>query len=136
MANGTIAFDTLSTSGQITGTAKSVDTDYVVNGSAKMWVNFTGVTTTAARDSFNISSLTDNGTGNTTVNINNNMGNANYSGCYFTNANAGTAAANFNNQHAGGFGSFATGSCQVYAYTDSAAVDAFMNLVGTFGDLA
>ena len=37
MANGTIAFDTLSTSGQITGTAKSVDTDYVVNGSAKSW---------------------------------------------------------------------------------------------------
>ena len=37
MANGTIAFDTLSTSGQITGTAKSVDTDYVVNGSAKDW---------------------------------------------------------------------------------------------------
>ena len=30
MANGTIAFDTLSTSGQITGTAKSLDTDYVV----------------------------------------------------------------------------------------------------------
>ena len=29
MANGTIAFDTLSTSGQITGTAKSVDTDYL-----------------------------------------------------------------------------------------------------------
>ncbi len=28
MANGTIAFDTLQTSGQITGTAKSVDTDY------------------------------------------------------------------------------------------------------------
>ena len=39
MANGTIAFDTLSTSGQITGTAKSLDTDYVVNGSAKSWVN-------------------------------------------------------------------------------------------------
>ena len=42
MANGTIAFDTLSTSGQITGTAKSVDTDYVVSGSSKLWsVNFT-----------------------------------------------------------------------------------------------
>jgi hypothetical protein len=40
MANGTIAFDTLSTSGQISGTAKSVDTDYVVNGSSKSWVNF------------------------------------------------------------------------------------------------
>ena len=43
MANGTIAFDTLSTSGQITGTAKSVDTDYVVNGSAKAWLNYTVV---------------------------------------------------------------------------------------------
>jgi len=135
MANGTIAFDTLSTSGQITGTAKSVDTDYVVNGSAKMWVNFTGVTTTAARDSFNVSSLTDNGTGDTTININNDMGNANYSGCYFTNANANTAAANFNNQHAGGFGSFTTGSCQVIAF-GTAVVDSFQNLVGTFGDLA
>ena len=41
MANGTIAFDTLSTSGQITGTAKSVDTDYVVSGSAKYWITFT-----------------------------------------------------------------------------------------------
>ena len=50
MANGTIAFDTLSTSGQITGTAKSVDTDYVVNGSAKSWSKFT-VLTTIHRDS-------------------------------------------------------------------------------------
>ena len=32
MANGTIAFDTLQTSGQIIKTTKSVDTDYVVNG--------------------------------------------------------------------------------------------------------
>jgi hypothetical protein len=39
MANGTIAFDTLSTSGQISGTAKSIDTDYVVNGSAKHTIN-------------------------------------------------------------------------------------------------
>ena len=37
MANGTIAFDTLSTSGQISGTAKSVDADYVVSGSAKYY---------------------------------------------------------------------------------------------------
>ena len=108
----------------------------IQQGLAKAWVNFTGVTTTAARDSFNISSLTDNGTGNTTVNINNDMGNANYSGYYFTNADAGTAAANFSNQHAGGFGSFATGSCQAIAYTDSAVVDSYQNLLGTFGDLA
>ena len=78
MANGTIAFDTLSTSGQITGTAKSLDTDYVVNGSAKSWVNFNGQGTIAARDSFNLASLTDNGNGDYTITFSNNMENANY----------------------------------------------------------
>jgi hypothetical protein len=79
MANGTIAFDTLQTSGQITGTAKSVDTDYVVNGSAKHWVNFTGESTPTVRDSLNAGSITDNGTGDYTIAITNNMGNGNYS---------------------------------------------------------
>ena len=78
MANGTIAFDTLSTSGQITGTAKSVDTDYVVNGSAKVWVSFDGTGTIAIKDSFNTTSITDDSTGNYTITIDNNMGNANY----------------------------------------------------------
>ena len=58
MANGTIAFDTLSTSGQITGTAKSVNTDYVVNGSAKHWIS---VTNTTVNDSLNNSSVSDGG---------------------------------------------------------------------------
>ena len=79
MANGTIAFDTLQTSGQITGTAKSVDTDYVVNGSAKAWINMNGSGTIANRDSFNVSGITDNGTGDFTVTINNDFENANYS---------------------------------------------------------
>ena len=47
MANGTIAFDTLSTSGQIQGTAKSVDTDFIVSGSPKHWVNIDGDTPSA-----------------------------------------------------------------------------------------
>ena len=59
MANGTIAFDTLQTSGQITGTAKSVDTDYVVNGSAKAWNFING--SFAVQDSLNVSSCTDEG---------------------------------------------------------------------------
>ena len=58
MANGTIAFDTLSTSGQISGTARSVDTDYVVNGSTKVWCSWTGVGA-IAYNSLNVSSLTD-----------------------------------------------------------------------------
>ena len=80
MANGTIAFDTLQTSGQITGTAKSLDTDYVVNGSAKAWVNFDGTASgAAARDSFNVSGMTDNGTGNYTVTYSANFNNTNNS---------------------------------------------------------
>ncbi len=119
----------------VTGEGNSTTTN-LQQGLAKCWINFTGITTTAARDSFNVSSLTDGGTGVTTVNINNDMANANYSGYYFTNANTGTSAGEFNNQHAGGFGSFATGSCQAVAYTDSAVVDSYQNLLGTFGDLA
>jgi len=45
---------------------------------AKSWVNFNGTGTIAARDSFNHSSLNDNGTGDYTVNFTNSMGNANY----------------------------------------------------------
>ena len=78
MANGTIAFDTLQTSGQITGTAKSVDTDYVVNGSAKVWINFNGEGTIASRDTFNVGSISDEATGDYQINYTNNMGNANY----------------------------------------------------------
>jgi len=38
---------------------------------AKAWVNYTSTTTTAANGSFNISSLTDTGTGNTEINFTN-----------------------------------------------------------------
>ena len=40
-----------------------------VNGSAKAWVNFNGSGTVAIRGSYNVSSITDNGTGNYTVNF-------------------------------------------------------------------
>ena len=78
MANGTIAFDTLQTSGQITGTAKSVDTDYVVNGSSRAWSNVNGTGTIAINDSFNVSGVTDNGTGDITNTFSNAMSNTSY----------------------------------------------------------
>jgi len=56
----------------------SIPTTYVTNGSAKAWVNFNGTGTIAARDSFNVTSLTDNGTGDYSVNFTNAMANANY----------------------------------------------------------
>ena len=57
----------------------SIPTTYVTNGSAKAWVNFNGTGTIAARDSFNVSSLTDNGTVDYNVNYTNVMDSANYS---------------------------------------------------------
>jgi hypothetical protein len=54
------------------------NTTPIVEGIAKAWVNFNGTGTIAARDSFNVSSLTDNGTGNYTVNISNAFGAADY----------------------------------------------------------
>jgi hypothetical protein len=50
-----------------------------MTGIAKAWVNFDGTGTPAIRDSFNVSSITDNGTGNYTVNFITAMPNANYS---------------------------------------------------------
>ena len=76
MANGTIAFDTLSTSGQITGTAKSVDTDYVVSGSAKAVGTIDMNTDNSIDFSFNIGSYTDRGTGTLYGNFTNNMSSA------------------------------------------------------------
>ena len=56
----------------------SVPSDTVINGSAKAWVNFNGTGTVAIRASFNVSSITDNGTGNYTVNFTTAFANTNY----------------------------------------------------------
>ena len=61
MALGKIKADTLEHS-----TAGSLDTQYVVNGSAKVWCHFNTSSSTSIRESFNISSLTDNAVGVTT----------------------------------------------------------------------
>ena len=62
MANGTIAFDTLTTSDSVkTGTEKSIDTSYIFYGVAKALINATIDAT--LNNSFNISTNTDSGTG-------------------------------------------------------------------------
>ena len=48
------------------------------SGLAKAWVNFNGTGTVAIRASFNVSSITDNGTGDYTVNFTTAMVDANY----------------------------------------------------------
>tara|TARA_B100001029_G_C15017427_1_gene428285 strand:+ start:528 stop:851 length:324 start_codon:yes stop_codon:yes gene_type:complete len=46
---------------------------------ARAWVNFNGQNTIAIRDSFNVSSITDNGTGDYTISFSTAMANTNYS---------------------------------------------------------
>ena len=57
----------------------------VFEGRAKAWVNFDGTTNTSGscdvRNSFNVSSVTDNGTGDYTINFTSALANANYVVC-------------------------------------------------------
>lgn len=65
--------------GNITVTSEGgAATMQLQQGLAKVWVNFNGTGTIAARDSFNLSGLTDNGTGNYTTSFISAMNNANY----------------------------------------------------------
>jgi hypothetical protein len=91
-----------------------------MTGIAKAWVNFDGTGTPSIRGSFNVSSITDNGTGTYTVNFTTAMPNANYSA--IVTADAGS-----------GFGNIAkiesaanqvTGSLRVQTTSTSAAQDA------------
>ena len=62
----------------VTGEGNSTTTN-LQQGLAKCWVNFDGTGTIASRDSFNIASLTDTGTGHYAPNFSNNMSNNDYS---------------------------------------------------------
>lgn len=70
---------TTATADNVSDGTTSVPTGYVVNGSAKAWINFNGTGTVAIRDSLNVSSLTDNSTGVYTVNYSSSFSNADYS---------------------------------------------------------
>lgn len=68
------------------GLTQTADTSGIIkvqsNGvttNALAWVNFNGTGTVAIRSSYNVSSITDNGTGDYTVNFTNALSDANYS---------------------------------------------------------
>jgi len=150
MANGTIAFDTLSTSGQITGTAKSLDTDYVVNGSAKMVINYDQIAD-VVRSSLNVSTVDDDSAGEFTINFAASFNDINYSPSSSSLAMAtnsdrvgnfvGVKITSQSTPNARSVGLF-TGSVKIgsgYASSDSSDAneqDNDVNGVQIFGDLA
>ena len=74
----------------INASAAIVSTKLSGVNDAKAWVNFNGTGTVAIRASFNVTSITDGGTGIYTVNFTNALADANFSAVQTTGAGTGT----------------------------------------------
>jgi len=115
------------TSGQVTIAAPAVagtttltlpaTTGTVLNdatvGVCRAWVNFNGTGTVAIRASFNVTSITDNGTGDYTVNFTTAISDANYSAVFGGKYSSGQANQGY------GITSQLAASCRFIAGTPS-----------------
>jgi len=112
-------------------------TQNTVQGIAKCWVKFdptalSGTGTTGVGDSFNLTSMTDNGSGSHTITINNDMSSANYStptapNADYTSGGVGVYA---------GAKTHATGSFIFVSKRNNASADSDYGGVTVHGDLA
>ena len=109
-------------------------TTNIVQGLAKVWINFNGTGTIAIRDDFNASTIVDNGTGNYTVNFTSSMGNVNYAGTVtgtFSDSGVASCSTPFTCR------SFSTSSMRATgAGTGNTGVDMLRMCVSIMGDLA
>ena len=118
----------------VTGENGSTQTS-LQQGLAKAWNNFNGTGTVAIRESFNVSSLTDNATAEQSSNLTNSMSNANYVGGGMSSGIAGTAYANLSRSlfYSTTTSVFSTGT----TYTSTgASIDIEFSLFAIQGDLA
>ena len=112
-------------------------TTSVQQGLAKSWVNFNGTGTIAARDSFNLSSLTDVATGKYGVVMANAMNSILYCPTVYSNSTAGDSF--YGGGRAGvkntEFVTDSTTAYEVVSYSND-YIDATRNYTHVFGDLA
>ena len=110
-------------------------TEQINQGRAKAWIHFDGQDTVAIRDSFNVSTLTDNGTGDYTISFTTAMANTNYAVATTQPAqhNFTQAILGIEQDHSN---AFATGSIRVQSVKtgNNAAVDRDVQCVVIFGD--
>jgi hypothetical protein len=115
-------------------------TTYSARGIAKAWANLNGTGTIALRDSENVSSVTDGGTGDYTINMSNAFGAADYSAVFgagfVSTVNASTQALKLQ----GGAGSLLAGSIRVLSIQTNEATSSVGDfeavMVTCMGDLA
>ncbi len=86
----------------------------------RAWVNFDGTGTVAIRGSGNVTSITDNGTGNYTVNFTNSMPDANYAAIVNV-ASTNIALPGGVTGNTSSNASYLTGSCKVLSINGSGA---------------
>lgn len=94
MAYGTVALDTLQSSTAGVPTQFNDGNGTQVGTLCRAWVNFNGTGTVAIRASFNVSSITDNGTGDYTVNFTTALSDTNYSAVVSAGAQANSTLTN------------------------------------------
>ena len=130
----TILVDNLTgktSAGSITVTSEGgAATQSLQQGLAKAWVNFNGQGTIAARDSFNLSSLDYNGTGDYGVNVSSVFSSANHSA-----HSTSDAVGNYSNTEINNVAS--TGINSIRCWNDNpATIDPSLVFATMHGDLA
>ena len=126
--------------GTITGVAVGglpdgiVDTDMLHSNVnvAKAWINYNGTGTVAIRDSFNVSSLTDNGTGLYTITFTNAMSNDDY--CVQCTSHMWIDNSDDNSRITGATKMSTTSFRQSTIYGTGSYQDAQNNMATVFGD--
>jgi len=102
-------------------------------GLVKVWANLKGTDTFGLRDSFNVSSATDDGAGTHTITINNDMANNDYS----VTASQGGNTSNNDVRIPPNSGDFATGSYQYNTLLVGSSInDSVHSCTQVAGDLA
>ena len=117
----------------VTGEGNSTTTN-LQQGLAKSWVNFNGTGTIATRDSFNISSLTDNGTGDYSSAFTNSFANINYN--HSGMSGDGGTSMRVVNQNGSAHTPTTGDSRYQIAYVNGTLDDPFFAGITTNGDLA
>ena len=105
---------------------ESVDTTYVINGSAKAWVNFD--TDAVINESFNGSSIVDNSTGQFKYNINSALNSSNF---------AELTSVGVSKHFSGWFGIRSTTVCGILTFNNSHGYQDYNDMnISINGDLA